>query len=93
MNFTSPRLPGSAAARETQWPRWPALVTSLLMLEPVGEDMEQPRSFDHFDEANLDEEAKVRTPKLIKQLLAADSSSICPNVVVCCLFVVIKLKN
>ena len=33
--------------------------------------MEQPRSFDHFDEANLDEEAKVQTPKLIKQLLAA----------------------
>ena len=59
----------------------------------LGEDMEQPRSFDHFDEANLDEEAKVRTPKVIKQLLAADSSSICPNVVVCCLFVVIKLKN
>ena len=45
------------------------------MLEPgpggaaLGEDMEQPRSFDHFDEANLDEEAKVQTPKLLKNYL------------------------
>ena len=45
------------------------------MLEPgpggaaLGEDMGQPRSFDHFDEANLDEEAKVQTPKLLKNYL------------------------
>ena len=36
MNFTSPRLPGSSAAHETQWPRWPALVTSLLISPHTG---------------------------------------------------------
>ena len=70
MNFTSPQLPGSSgstAGHETQWPRWPALVTSRAgaWRGCAEEDMEQPRKcFDHFDEANLDEEAKVRTLKL-----------------------------
>ena len=65
MNFTSPQLAGSVAGHETQWPRWPALVIPRAWRGCAKEDMEQPRKcFDHFDEANLDEEAKVRTLKL-----------------------------
>ena len=47
--------------------------------------MEQPRKcFDHFDEANLDEEAKVRTLKIEVKTLDIFSiacANITPNVV------------